>query len=239
MKLILFCSERHVIPQIIQFTLEQNIEIIGCVLEGERNNTVAKMCEDNKITMYSQAQLCELIATNKMPEYDFGISYLYNRKIKKAVIDSAKQGIINFHPAPVQEHKGIATCCYSLLNNYKEWAVTSHFVTEEFDEGDIIMERYFSLDGIETAIQMERYTQKESVELFKDIIKLIVSGKEIPRKKQELDKGTYFGKKDLEEVKKVSITDSAQQIDKKIRSLWFPPYHGAYIEIDGKKIFAC
>jgi methionyl-tRNA formyltransferase len=31
------------------------------------------------------------------------------------------------------------------------------------------------------------------------------------------------------------MSDSAEEIDKKINALWFPPYHGASIVIDGKR----
>ena len=63
----------------------------------------------------------------------------------------------------------------------------------------------------------------------------IMSGKPISRYRQDLTKGVYFSKKDLEAVKNVSGLDNADEIDHRIRSLWMPPYHGAYITIDGKK----
>ena len=39
----------------------------------------------------------------------------------------------------------------------------------------------------------------------------------------------------MEDTKKIDINDKIENIDKKIRAFWFPPYTGAYIEIKGKK----
>ena len=42
---------------------------------------------------------------------------------------------------------------------------------------------------------------------------------------------------DLNEKKDVSSTKDTQEIDKRIRSLWYPPFEGAFIVISGKKYY--
>ena len=37
----------------------------------------------------------------------------------------------------------------------------------------------------------------------------------------------------MEEMKKVNLHDD--DIDLKIRAFWFPPYNGAYLEVNGRK----
>ena len=49
--------------------------------------------------------------------------------------------------------------------------------------------------------------------------------------------GQYFSKKDFEENREIVLEDSNEDIDKKIRAYWYPPFEGAYIKIKEKKLF--
>ena len=44
--------------------------------------------------------------------------------------------------------------------------------------------------------------------------------------------GRYISREEMEAMKKISENDD---IDRKIRAFWFPPYTGAYMEINGEK----
>jgi methionyl-tRNA formyltransferase len=67
------------------------------------------------------------------------------------------------------------------------------------------------------------------VKLFKKTLKRVKKDGILPSKK--LTGGRHLSRKQMEELKKVKPGDD---IDAKIRAFWFPPYDGAYIEIDGK-----
>ena len=177
----------------------------------------------------------DLLEAGTAPEFDVGISYLCHRILKEPLISAPKGGIINFHPAPVTAHKGLAACCYCLLNGYQDWAVTAHYIVPEIDQGDIIEERWFPIDTAWTARTLEAYVQERSLELLEDIVDQLLTGEPLPRRGQDPSQGRYFSKRDLESVKDVSQIHSAAEIDRRIRALWFPPYHGAYITIEGKK----
>ena len=76
---------------------------------------------------------------------------------------------------------------------------------------------------------------ERAAKLFDEVMDMIVSGQKLPRIKQEEGAGCYYSRKQLEKDKVISLTDSSEEIDKKIRALWFPPFHGASIVIDGKR----
>ena len=46
-------------------------------------------------------------------------------------------GIVNFHPAPSPDYKGIGGYNLALLNNVDSWAVTAHYIDEKIDTGPI------------------------------------------------------------------------------------------------------
>ena len=45
--------------------------------------------------------------------------------------------------------------------------------------------------------------------------------------------GIYLSRKELEDMK--CLNPATDDIDRKIRAFWFPPYDGAFIELNGKR----
>ena len=61
-------------------------------------------------------------------DIDLVISYLFWRKIKQPLIDIAKFGCINFHPAPLPDYKGRAGYNTAILDERKKYGVSVHFI---------------------------------------------------------------------------------------------------------------
>ena len=234
MRIIFLGSDRHSVKEAIKIALQKKIEIVACVIE-QYGSEFEQLCMDHKIPIFSINEIYDMISNKRLMEFDFAISYLCPKIIKKEFIDAANGNVINFHPAPVQEHKGVAACVYCLLNDYNYWGVTAHYVVPKIDAGDIIKQRFFDIEKNITAKMLETTAQEEQLKLFDEVMDMIVSGKKLPRIKQEEGAGCYYSRKQLEKDKVISLTDSSEEIDKKIRALWFPPFHGASIVIDGKR----
>lgn len=238
MDVVLFIGAgRSFVREMLEMVIERQFRIVGCVFDEPKPNESDEraVCVRQGIPCYTTAAFYDALEAGSFPRFDFGISYRYLKIIKTSAIEFARGNIINFHPAPVSVHKGVAPSCYCLLNGYREWAVTAHYVAPEIDEGDIIMERSFPIEGIRTCVESERRIQEQSLLLCGDVLSLIASGRDIPRKKQKLPSGRYCSMKWLEQEKKILMSDSHEIIDKKILALWLPPYHGACVEIDGKR----
>lgn len=235
MKMMFFGADRHGARKALRIILDRGVQVVGCVFDDARPNRLSSMCEESGIACYTTSEIYHLLDINQLPTFDVGISYLHHHILKEPIISFPKEGVINFHPAPVTVHRGVAACCYCLLNGYDEWAVTAHYVTPGIDEGDIIKEYWFPITGLKTAIDVEAHVQEQSLNLFAEIIEKLIAGQPLPRQKQDLQKGHYFSKRDLESMKDVSEITSTEEIDRRIRALWFPPYQGAYITIGRTK----
>lgn len=145
MKIMLFCPDRHGPRDVLKILHKSNIEVVGCVCDELQPSLMGELCQKLRVPMFSTTKLYEELETGMLPKFDVGISYLYPRLLRESIIAYPPQGIINFHPAPVSVHKGVAACCYALLGEYDKWAVTAHYVAPKFDEGDVIEERWFDL----------------------------------------------------------------------------------------------
>lgn len=239
MNMMLFCADRHGAHDVLKLMIDKGVNVVGCVFDEGRPNYLCELCRVNNIPTYTTVEMYEALQDGNLPCFDVGISYLYPKLLRESIIKFAPQGIINFHPAPVSEHKGIAACCYCLYHDFQKWAVTAHYVSSKFDDGDVIEEYWFPMNcsqgRVTSAISAEQFIQKKALLLFELILEKLKAGEKLTCHKQDLESGTYFSRKDLEQMKDVTGIHDTNEIDKRIRSLWFPPYHGASVQIGGKR----
>ncbi|MCF7812162.1 hypothetical protein K9M59_00985 [Candidatus Gracilibacteria bacterium] len=74
---------------------------------------------------------------------DYLVSALLLQIVKKELLSIPKKGAINFHPALFQEHRGTFSSFWTLFRNRKKSGATVHFMNEEIDGGEIILQRNF------------------------------------------------------------------------------------------------
>ena len=115
--------------------------------------------------------------------------------------------------------------------------MTAHYVDETIDTGKIIKVNLFDFDyKTATAQSLERTTQDELMELYKQIVLEVKEKGRLETLDVDNSKGTYISRNQMNEMKKITEEDLASEdLDVKVRAFWFPPYDGAYIEKNGKK----
>ena len=87
-----------------------------------------------------------------------------------------------------------------------------------------------------TAQSLERITQEELVKLYKEIILEVKEKGRLTTLDVDNSKGTYISRKQMNEMKIITEDDlKSDDLDIKVRAFWFPPYDGAYIEVNGTK----
>ena len=81
---------------------------------------------------------------------DLGIVCSYNKKLPIELLKSTKDGFVNCHPSLLPEYRGGNPYSHVLINDEKETGITLHFMDEEFDTGNIIMQKKVSISETET-----------------------------------------------------------------------------------------
>lgn len=204
------------------------VEIVAAVLR-ECDKNLLCMCEKHNIPILTEKQLKEKYKIREL-QADYIFSF-YWKKVGKEILTIPTKGSINFHPGPLPEARG-SGYHMAILEDWGYFGVTAHYMDEEFDTGPIIECRRFPIGKNIVNKDLVRTTHGQLYKLFIDIVEKIISGDKLEEVKQ-LD-GTYFSLKQLEESKIIDSKASIEEIDKKIRAFWNPPYSGAQIEIKGK-----
>ena len=118
------------------------------------------------------------------------------------------------------------------MDELSEWGSTAHYVDASIDTGEIIEVDRFPIDSsVETAQSLERKTMQALEPFAQRIIARAVEAQAKLPTTPNIG-GRYVSRDEMEAMKQIRDGDD---VEKKIRAFWFPPYDGAYVEIDGQK----
>jgi methionyl-tRNA formyltransferase len=166
-------------------------------------------------------------------EADLAVSFLYPRLIREPLISGPGAGCLNFHPAPLPDMRGVGGYNVAVLEGWREWGVSAHFVDESFDTGDLVEVRRFPIDPVaETAWSLDLRSQEVLLSVFEGVVDALLAGGELPREPQ--GEGRYVSREDLEEMRRVPADADAEEVERRIRAFWYPPWPGATIEHGGR-----
>ena len=90
---------------------------------------------------------------NKEP--DMLVSALLLQIVKTKLLGIPSIGSINFHPALVQEHRGLFASFWALLLNRRRAGATVHWMNEKVDDGPVIMQRWFKIQPADSIYSLD------------------------------------------------------------------------------------
>lgn len=174
---------------------------------------------------------------NKNEKVDFVISYMFRFLVKEDVCNLATKAAVNFHAGPLPKYGGWAFYNLAILENAEEYGCTCHYMDNNFDTGALLQVNMFKIDAqLETAISLERKTQKEMVRLFNDFCMLVKNNQQLPYKKQDQKKMRYMSFEEFNKLKEIPFDADEETAQRYARAFWYPPYDCAYVKINNTKV---
>ena len=158
---------------------------------------------------------------------DLVISFLFWKRIRAPLIELGRRGCLNFHPAPLPDLRGVGGYNVAILEGRREWGVSCHFV----DENLVAVERFPMDPDRATALSLDLESQAQLVELFERVMERALAGEKLPRAPQ--GEGRYVSREELERMRRVEPGDD---VPRKLRAFWYPPWPGAVWEVDGRQL---
>jgi methionyl-tRNA formyltransferase len=165
-------------------------------------------------------------------DVDVVVSFLFWNLIREPLISLGRVGCLNFHPAPLPDFRGVGGYNLAILEGLRSWGVSCHYVDEHFDTGDLVEVERFPIDHeSETAFSLDLKSQEHLLGLFERVLGRALAGEELPRSPQ--GEGRYLSRAEFEELRVVRAGDD---LPRKLRAFWYPPWPGAVIEVDGRRL---
>ena len=156
----------------------------------------------------------------------------YGKILPKEILEIPKFGCINVHASLLPKYRGAAPIQWAVINGDKTTGITTMYMDEGMDTGDMILKKEVEIGEDETTGELWDRLAKIGGKLLVETLKEIEKGT-APRQKQGKDFTLApMLSKDMAKIEWNKKT--AQEIKNLVRGL--NPIMGAYTFLNGKKI---
>ena len=217
--------------------------IIGVVSQPDRPKgrgkrlqptPVKEVAQKLGIPVFQPNSIKAVEAVDKIKKWnpDLIVVVAYGQIIPLPILNFPPGECINVHASLLPKYRGAAPIQRALMAGETITGVTTMFLDEGLDTGDIIMQKPQKIDEEITHGELEKILAQKGAELLIDTITELEKG-DILRVKQDGQEATYAQMLTREE-EIIDWSDSAVSIHNKIRAM--SPSPGAYFYADGLRI---
>jgi methionyl-tRNA formyltransferase len=161
------------------------------------------------------------------------VSLHYRDRIPATVLNIPKYGGINLHPSLLPEYKGCFSIPWAIINGEEKMGFTYHYMTEQFDKGNILYQEEISIHNDDTSFSLFHKLIIKGINRLDLVLRKVIE-EGSPGKKQE-NVGSYYPRK-VPFDGYVNVEWDNTRIDRFVRSMYFPPHRGAMINVGGREI---
>ena len=154
------------------------------------------------------------------------------RILPKEVFEIPPKGTINLHASLLPKYRGAAPIQWAIIKGEKRSGVTTFFIDEGIDTGNLILQREVDIEDDETAGQLHDRLAQIGADLLFETVEKIAQGKamRMPQSDEEATPAPKLKKEDG----RIDWSRDAEDIRNQIRGM--NPFPGAYSEIHGRKV---
>lgn len=240
---ILFMGTPDFAKVSLEAIYDAGLEIVGVVTNPDRQkgrgmkvaiSDVKEYALEKKMQIFQPEKVkenTEFIDNIKKLEPDIICVVAYGKILPKEILDIPKKGCINLHASLLPKYRGAAPIQWAVLNGEKTTGVSTMYMNEKMDEGDIILQEETKIGEYETTGELWNRLAITGAKLLVETIKKIETGT-APRIKQ----GDNYTLAPMlnKQIAKIDFSKDIEEIKNKICGL--NPIMGAYIIYEGKKI---
>ncbi|SEH10992.1 methionyl-tRNA formyltransferase [Thermoleophilum album] len=239
LRAIFMAKHKRSAARALAWLVERGVEVVAVVCPPDPGDATAQQRVDLvarrfDLPITSDDNLYSRLAAGDpaLEGIDLVLSFLFWKRIRRPLIELPRRYCLNFHPAPLPELRGLGGYNVAILEGHRWYGVSCHHVAEEIDAGDIVRVVRFPIDPQrETALSLDLRSQPRLLALFQQVLDDVIAGRTLPRTPQ--GPGRYIDRAEFEQLRVVRPGDD---IERKIRAFWYPPYPGAVVEMEGRRL---
>lgn len=156
----------------------------------------------------------------------------YGKLLPKTVLDIPKHGCINVHGSLLPKYRGAAPIQWAVINGEKTTGVTTMYMAEGLDTGDMILKAETPIGENETAGELFDRLKETGAGLLIDTLHQVQQGtvQSVPQNDDEATLAPMLNKQDG----RINWAKPAQAVLNQIRGM--NPWPAAYTSLENKKI---
>lgn len=154
----------------------------------------------------------------------------YGKILPKEILELPRYGCINVHGSLLPKYRGAGPIQWSVINGESVTGVTTMYMGEGLDTGDMILKKETPIGENETYGELHDRLKEIGAQALVETIELIEQGK-APREVQDNSLSSYAPMLD-KQIARLDFTKDAQTLHNLIRGL--SPWPVAHTTVDGK-----
>ena len=196
---------------------------------------VAQLCQEKQIPYITPTanELTTLAPNIAALSPDYIFSFYYRHMIPAAILACARIAALNMHGSLLPKYRGRAPVNWAILHGETQTGATLHVMEVKPDAGDIVGQASVSIGPDETATEVFKKVTQAAVTVIQQALPELMKGN-VPRKPNELSKGSYFGGRKPADGQ-IHWDQTAKQVHDLVRAV-APPYPGAFTDHQGKRM---
>jgi methionyl-tRNA formyltransferase len=197
--------------------------------------SVANLCAEKNIPYIAPSanELVYLIPQLQSLAPDYIFSFYYRHMIAAELLACAKIAALNMHGSLLPKYRGRAPVNWAILHGETQTGATLHVMQAKPDAGDIVGQSSVQIGPDENATEVFAKVSEAAVQVIYQVLPELMLGK-VPKKPNELEKGSYFGGRKPTDGK-IHWNQTANQIHNLVRAV-APPYPGAFTDWQGQQM---
>ena len=218
----------------LRVLLENNFNIVGVITAPDKpagrgrklnESAVKKFALEHKLKVLQPTNLKNEHFIEELKSLDANLQIVVAfRMLPEVVWQMPKFGTFNLHASLLPEYRGAAPINWAIINGEKKTGVTTFFIDEKIDTGEIILQLKTKIGKTETAGELHDRLMMLGGSLIVKTVKQIQNG-DVTTMKQP-DKKEKEAPKLFKDNCKIDWNDSRKKIYNKIRGL--SPYPAAW-----------
>jgi methionyl-tRNA formyltransferase len=249
---IIFMGTPQFAVETLKKLLDSGKHIVGVVTSPDKPAGRGRKLKQSDVKKYALTQGLPVLQPSNLKDSEF-LKQLKNlkadlqivvafRMLPKVVWSMPKLGTFNLHASLLPQYRGAAPINWAIINQEKVTGVTTFFIDDKIDTGELILQEKISIDNQETAGSLHDKLMVLGSELVLKTVSLIEQGK-VTTKPQPNNSILKSAPKLTPENTKIDWSLPVNKIDAFIRGL--SPYPAAWSQLkNGEeeiivKIYAC
>ena len=227
----------------LEMLCEQNYQIKAVITQPDRPKGRGQKLVESPVKACALKHGLPILQPQKIktPEFeaileelnpDLIVVVAFGQILSKRILDIPRLGCINVHASLLPQYRGAAPLHWSVIRGEKKTGVTTMFMDEGLDTGDMLLTAEMDITDTTTTGEVHDMLQNMGADVLSETIKQLVAGTAV-RRVQNHEEATYAPLL-TKELECIDWTQSADNIHNLIRGL--NPWPGSYTICRNKRL---
>lgn len=201
-----------------------------------QTNTIYQRCLSTGIPLIANDKRNDAAIVSMIAEMNVNtiISVQHPWIIPQESISLVNDRAFNLHNARLPTYRGHNACNHAILNGDQYYTSTLHWMVAEVDAGAIAFEETVEVAPDDTARSLYEKAIESGQMVFQRLLSHLMQRQPIPHKPIS-GTGVLYSRNSLDHFREIRDITNPEEVDRKSRALFFPPFEPAYYRLSGKK----